>query len=340
MKGVVINKYGDNSVLQLKEDLEIPKIKNQDEILVKIYSASLNPIDYKMRDGYTQIILPYPLPMIMGHDFSGIVEDIGQNVKKFKKGDQVYGRAPDGHIGTLSEFITVREYAVSLKPNNISFEEAAGIPLIGLTCTQSFDAKLNKGETVLITGGAGGTGTFAIQYASNVLGCKVITTCSEKKSELCKSLGASQIIDYKKENFEKVLKDIDFIYDTTGEAEKSFSIVKKNGKVRSISTIPDSSVVESQKKNGWNPPFYSSTILDLASSKIRFNAWYYGVDYKYTFMQANGDDLSKITKYIEDGLIKPVVDKVFELKDFKDAFSYLETGRASGKVIVSIIKKE
>lgn len=341
MKGLFIQKYGDNSVLEFSDKLEVPKIKSKDEIFVKIYAASLNPIDYKMRDGLTQIILPYKFPLTLGHDFSGVVEDVGEDVKKFKKGDEVYGRAPDGRIGTIAEYITVPEYALALKPNNITHEEAASIPLIGLTVVQSFeDVKLNKGDTILITGGAGGTGTFAIQYATNILGTKVITTCSEKKSEICKKLGAVQTIDYKKEDFQKVTKDLDFAFDTTGEAEKMFCRVKKNGMVRSIATIPDSSVVDAQAKNGFNMPFYASPVLTLASGKTRLYAWYQGVDYKYIFMKPDGNELSKIAKYIEDGAIKPIIDKCFEFKDAKDAFSYIETGRATGKVVISIVKNE
>jgi len=334
---VIINKYGDNSVLEYSENLLKPKLKLKDDILVKIYSASLNPIDFKMRSGLTHIILPYEFPLLLGHDYSGVIEEVGEDVKNFKKGDEVYGRAPDGRIGTLAEYITVREYSVALKPKNISHNEAASIPLVGLTTVITFlEANVKKGDHVLITGGSGGIGTFAIQYASHVLELNVSTTCSEKKIELCGTLGANYIIDYHKEKFENVLKNLDFAYDTTGEAERIFPICKK---VYSISTIPDSSVIVEKSKD-FSIPFYAPTLLDIASSKIRAYAWYYGVDYKYIFMYPSGKLLRQIGKYIEDEKIKPIIDKVYELKDVKEAFKHIESGRATGKVVVSIYNEK
>jgi alcohol dehydrogenase len=217
------------------------------------------------------------------------------------------------------------------KPDNISHVEAAAIPLVGMTTTQSFQkAKLSPKDKVLILGGAGGTGTFAIQYAKHVLDLYVITTCSEKNIELCKSLGADEVIDYKKEDFSTKLKDLDFVYDTTGEAEKSFSVLKKNGKCCSIATIPHGQAARENSMSS-EQYFFVPTLLDALSSKTRFLAYMKSIDYEFVFLNVNGKDLEEIATYLADGKIKAVIDKTFELEKATEAFDYIEKGRTVGK---------
>eukprot|EP01080_Neovahlkampfia_damariscottae_P001068 gene1068-10587_t len=259
--------------------MEIPKLKTDTDILIQIHAASLNPIDFKLREGATKALRTQEFPLLMGYDASGIVADVGEKVTKFKKGDQVFSRVVDTRIGTFAEYIVSDEFYVAKKPDNMIHIEAASIPLVGLTVLQCFKkAKtLKEKERVLILGGAGGVGTFAIQYAKKVLNLYVITTCSEKKSELCKSLGADEIIDYRKDDFTKVLKDnyVDFIFDTTGEAEKSFCITKTNGKCCSIATMPAGYEVTDITTS-----FIVPMILDVAS-KIRLHAYMSSIDYEH-----------------------------------------------------------
>lgn len=339
MKGVIIEKFGDASVMQLKTDLIIPKLEKKNDVLIKVNASSINPIDYKERDGLTKIILPRKFPFKLGRDLSGIVEEVGESVTRFKKGDEVYSRIPDIRMGAFSEFVLCEEQFIALKPSNLSHVESASIPLIGLTVLQAFaHCKLKKGDKVLITGGAGGIGTFAIQYATNVLGLYVITTASEKKIDLCKQLGAKEVINYKTQDFTKELKDIDFGFDTTEETEKIFSVMKPKSTVVSIAGIPCGDVVDLKVKEGFEIATGVATLLNVAQAKIALKAWWYGVEYHYVFMSSDGKGLEQIAKFVEDGSIKPVVDKVFDLDHVADAFKYAETGRATGKVCIELSK--
>lgn len=336
MKGIKIDAYGDNSEIKYSESLEKPKIKESNELLIQVYSAAINPHDVSIRKGEASLVFPYPLPnLIMGYDFAGIVVEIGKDVKKFQIGDKVYSC---GQIGAFSEFMVVPEYAIALIPKNLTFDEAASIPMVGLTTTQAFsDFKPQKDSKVLITGGAGGIGTFAIQYVANILNCEVTTTASDQKIELCKGLGAKKVINYKKEDFTKTLSGYDFAYDTTSESVSCFTILKPKGIVRSISTIPDASIIYQLQDLGLKgQSFAAPHLLNVLSSKNRLLAWYYDVDYKSILMYPSGDQLSKIAQWIEEGKIKPVIDKIFELKDTKDAFAYMESKKATGKVVIHI----
>eukprot|EP01080_Neovahlkampfia_damariscottae_P000467 gene467-6878_t len=340
MKGVKLTAYGDNSVLKYSEDIEIPKVLKPDDVLIQIYSASINPVDYKTRNGEVKALFSYTLPVIAGYDASGVVIEVGKEVKKFKKGDEVY---TVGQTGAFAEYIVAPEWGIALKPTNLTHNEAASFPMVALTTIQCFeDFKPQKDSKVLITAGAGGIGSFALQYAKNVLGCaEIATTASEKKTEICKKLGATKVINYKKEKFERVLKDYDFALDTTKEVEKCFGILKPKGMARSISGIPDGSIVGKFQNLGLTgQSVLLPTLLDVLSSKTRFWGWYNDVDYKYVTMLPSGDQLSSLTKWIEDGKIKPTIDRKFDLKDILEAYSYLEKGSATGKVVIHIKDEE
>jgi alcohol dehydrogenase len=340
MKAVYIEAYGDASVMKFSKDHPIPKIINKDDILIQIYAASINPIDWKLRDGMTKLLMPYSFPIILGHDISGVVTDVAEGVTKFKKGDEVFCRLADGRIGAYAEYCVSKESFVAHKPKNISFVEAASLPLVGMTVMDSFEgANLPKDTKVLITGGPGGVGTFGIQYATNVLNLHVITTASEKKIDLCKSLGAKEVINYKTHDFSHELKGLDFAFDTTGESGKMFSsVIKSGGKIRSIVGIPNSDVSEEKKKEGFAVATGVGTILDIMQAKVNFLSWWYGIDYNCVFLKPDGKKLAAIGKWVEDGKIKAVVDKVFELEDYAEAFKYAEYGKATGKVCIQIKK--
>lgn len=333
MKAFTITKYSKSNKMTLVE-LPIPVIKDN-EVLIEIYAAGVNQLDSKIMTGEFKLILPYKLPLILGHDLAGVVTKIGSSVTRFKVGDEVFSRPADFHIGSFAQFIAINENDVAMKPKNISFEEAASLPLVALTVWQAFveKAKLEKGQKVFIQAGSGGVGTIAIQLAKH-LGATVATTTSVNNSELVRSLGAGVVIDYKTQDFEKILKDYDLVLNSQDEKtlEKSLRILKKGGKVISISGPPDVAFAKEIRL-----PWLIKAVIFLMSRKIGKLAGQVGVDYSFLFMQANGKQLSEISRLTETGIIRPVVDKVFPFEQIDEAMSYVQTGRARGKVVVKVV---
>jgi NADPH:quinone reductase-like Zn-dependent oxidoreductase len=332
MKAFVIRRYGKKEKLQLTEIAE-PTVKGND-VLVQIHAAGVNLLDSKIRDGEFKMILPYKPAFTLGHDVAGVVTKIGPQISKFKVGDEVYARAADHRIGTFAEFISMNENDVALKPKNLSMEEAASIPLVGLTAWQALVEKagLKKGQKVFIQAGSGGVGTFAIQLAK-YLGATVATTTSAANIDLVKSLGADIIIDYRKDDFEAILSDYDVVLNSqdTKTLEKSLRILKPGGKVISISGPPDPDFGQQINAN-----WLLKTAMKFLSAGMRKKAKQLGVNYSFLFMRAQGKQLSEITKLIESGVIKPVMDKVFPFEQTNEAMAYVETGRAKGKVVVKV----
>lgn len=332
MKAFTIKKYSKKEGLQFV-DVAIPNVSEND-ILVEIHASGLNLLDSKIKTGEFKLILPYKLPIILGHDVAGVVVKAGKNVKKFKVGDEVYSRVPDFRIGTLAEFVAIDEKDAALKPKNISMEEAASIPLVALTAWQALIEKgnLKKGQKVFIQAGSGGVGTIAIQLAKH-LGATVATTASEKSFNLLKKLGAAVLIDYKTQDFESVLKDYDLVLNSQDAKTlgKSLNVLKNGGKAISISGLPTGDLAVET-----NAPWYVKIILNLISAGIRKKAKKLNVGYQFLFMRADGEQLSQITKLIESGIIKPVVDKVFPFEKTNEALAYVESGRAKGKVVVKV----
>lgn len=332
MKGMAVRRYGETSVLE-EMDFSMPTLHEED-VLIEIHAASVNPIDYKSRNGMVKILYTSPMPMILGNDCAGVISKVGTKVTQFKVGDRVYTRPPSNRTGTFAEFIAVEQRYISRMPDCLNFVEAAGIPLVGLTAYQAFynRLKLNQGQKVLIHAGAGGLGTFAIQHAKR-MGLYVATTTSEKGYELVKAMGADEIINYKIEAFDQKLHDFDAVLDTLGGSHliKSFKIVKKGGKVLSVSGIPDR-----RTASEFGLGFLPMTLIMLACLNIIATAYYYGVDYEFLPMEANGQQLQYITEWIEQGQIKPVIDRTYSLSDAQQALDYVESGRAKGKVIVKV----
>jgi NADPH:quinone reductase-like Zn-dependent oxidoreductase len=332
MKAFLIEKY-DKKAKLLLEEVATPAIKDN-EILIEVHASGLNLLDSKIRSGEFKIILPYKFPLILGHDAAGIVTQVGKNVQHFKLGDQVYARPADFHIGTFAEYMAISENDVALKPKNISMEDAASVPLVALTAWQALVeiGKVQEGQKVFIQAGSGGVGTIAIQLAKH-LGATVATTASEKSFDTLKSLGADILIDYKKEDFENVLKDYDLVLNSqdTATLKKSLNVLKPGGKLISISGPPTPDFARSI-----GAPWYIKIVLSLISSGVRKKAEKLGVQYSFLFMRADGKQLSGITKLIESGAIKPVVDKIFPFAQTNEALDYVESGRAKGKVVVKI----
>ncbi|WP_447768738.1 NADP-dependent oxidoreductase [Sphingobacterium faecium] len=332
MKAYSISKYSKVEKLQLIEVAE-PNIK-ENEVLVEIHASGLNVLDSKIKSGEFKLILPYKFPLILGHDVAGVITQIGKNVKQFKVGDEVYSRPSDFQIGTFAEFIAINEKDLALKPKNLSMVEAASIPLVALTVWQAFieKANLKKGQKVFIQAGSGGVGTIAIQLAKH-LGATVATTASEKSFSMLKNLGADILIDYKTEDFETVLKDYDVVLNSqdTKTLKKSLRILRPGGKAISISGPPTPEFAKSI-----NAPWFVKIVLSLISSGIRRKASKLGVDYSFLFMRADGKQLQDISKLIEKGVIRPVVDKSFSFEQTNEALEYVESGRAKGKVVVDL----
>ena len=332
MKAFIINQYSKQSGLELTTMPE-PVVEKND-VLVQVYAAGVNLLDSKIKSGEFKLILPYKTPFIIGHDVAGVVVKVGSQVQNFKVGDEVYARPSDYRIGTFAEFISINEKDVAIKPQKLSMEEAASIPLVGLTAWQALIEKANiqKGQKVFIQAGSGGVGTFAIQLAK-YLGATVATTTSAANFDLVKSLGADIVIDYKKDDFETILKNYDVVLNSqdTKTLEKSLKILKPGGKIISISGPPDPDFAK-----GIGLSWIMKLILSLLSYKVRNKAKQHRVSYSFLFMRANGNQLSQTTSLIDSGIIRPVMDKIFPFEATNEALTYLETGRAKGKVVIKL----
>jgi 2-desacetyl-2-hydroxyethyl bacteriochlorophyllide A dehydrogenase len=332
MKAFAISRYGKaNSV----EAVELPEPELGDgDVLVQIHAASVNPLDLKIRNGELKPLLPYKLPLVLGNDLAGVVIKAGANVHRFKPGDEVYAKPDKERIGTFAELIAISENDVAKKPYALDMEQAASIPLVGLTAWQALveKAKLQPGQKVLIHAGSGGLGTIAIQLAKH-LGATVATTTSTANVEWVKRLGADVVIDYRSNDFETLLHDYDVVIDTQGgqTLEKSLRVLKPGGKVISVAGPPEP---DFGKEFGAN--WFLIQAMRVLSLKIRRRAKRRRVTYSFLFMRASGDQLREIGSLIDSGAIRPVVDRVFPFQSTTEALAYVEKGRAKGKVVVKI----
>jgi len=342
MKAIIINEYGSTEVLKFREDFPTPKIGPHD-VLVHNKATSVNPVDTLKREGYGWPVFEKKrqtkFPWIMGNDTAGIVEQVGEKVTKYKVGDEVFS-APSVHRqGTWAEYTAIAEDEVALKPKNLSFDEAGSIPYVALTTWAALvrHAKLTpanaSGKKILVHAGSGGVGTFAIQLLK-AWGCYVATTCSTRNVELVKRLGADEVIDYTKEDFSHVLRDIDVVYDTVGfksegNEEKSIAILRKSAK--SVYTSIVHPIVPIITDNGLLLGL-GKVVIALFVKKIKNHK----ISYQWSVFKPDGEALDLVRQYIEAGKIKPVLDRIFTLDQMADAHQYVATGHARGKVVVSI----
>jgi len=310
MKAIVINNYGDKEELKEKK---LPKSEPEaDEVLIEIHATAVNPIDWKLRYGYLEDKFNFDFPIVLGWDAAGIVTEVGENVSSFKEGDRVFVRPELSNRGTYAEYTTAKEDLVAKIPNNISFKEAAAVPLAGLTAYQCLVdvGKLESGNKVLIHAGAGGVGSFAIQIAKN-MGAYVATTGSTKNVDFLKSLGADEVIDYTKDDFSQVLEGYDLVVDTLGGEiqDKSFDILKKGGKLVSIVEEPDQEKAEE-----------------------------IGVAAKSHWLIPDGEELEALAEMMANNTLKPVVGTVFPFSEqgLKDAHELSETHHARGKIVIKV----
>jgi alcohol dehydrogenase len=334
MKAALINRYGSNDAVSVA-DIDIPTLGATD-LLVRVHAASVNPVDIKTREGKLKTLLKYRFPLVLGNDLSGVVSDVGSLVSRFKKGDAVYARVDPNRIGTFAEFAAVRDGAAALKPTNVTFEEAAALPLVALTAWQALVeiGKLGANQRVLIHAGSGGVGSVAIQLARH-MGATVFTTVGKRNVELVKRLGANVAIDYRSERFEDVAKDCDVVLDSVGgdTLVRCFECVKPGGVVVSInSSLPSPAFA---REWGLNPIIVFA--IRVLSRKTLAAARRHKARYEYLFVHADGEQLRAIAGLVESGAIRPLVDKVFRLEQVRDALAYSESGRATGKVVIKVV---
>jgi alcohol dehydrogenase len=332
MKAFILEQYGKKNSVHLGEMPE-PELRD-DDVLVRVHAASVNVLDTKIKNGEFQLILPYRLPLILGHDVAGIVVRVGSRVSRFKPGDEVYSRPDDFRIGAFAELIAINEDSLAIKPKTLTMEEAASIPLVGLTAWQALIemANLKEGQKVFIQAGSGGVGTFAIQLARHV-GAFVATTTSTANVDWVKNLGADLVIDYKKDDFEHLLQGYDVVLNSQDSKTltKSLSILKPGGKIISISGPPDLAFGEEI-----GAPWFVKLIILLLSAGIRKKAKHRNISYSFLFMNANGGQLREIAALIDSGAIRPVIDRIFPFEATQEAMTYVESGHAKGKVVIKI----
>ncbi|MDR7375712.1 NADPH:quinone reductase-like Zn-dependent oxidoreductase [Rhodoferax ferrireducens] len=308
MKAVRIHSYGDRSVLAY-EDAPLPTIA-ADEVLVRVVAASVNPVDWKIREGHLQSMIPYPLPLTLGWDVSGVVAAVGTEVTAFAVGDAVYSRPDIQRNGTYAEYVAIRASEVAHKPKTISHIEAAALPLAGITAWQSLfhAAQLAAGQRVLVHAASGGVGSLAVQLAKSH-GAYVVATTSGKNRALVQSLGADEVVDYQTQNFATLVSDMDVVFDTLGGAvqEASWEVLKPSGILVSIVSPP---------------PEEQATLRGLRSA--------------FVFIEPNAPVLEQLAWQVDAGKLRPLIGAEFALQDLAQAHALSETGRVVGKIVLYV----
>ncbi|MBR1761888.1 MAG: NADP-dependent oxidoreductase [Eubacterium sp.] len=332
MKAAVLNKYNKNNLnLEIKD---IPQPHPSDnEVLIKIMAAGVNPLDNMVTRGEVKLIVPYKMPLVMGNEFSGIVEKTGKNAKRFNIGDRVYGRMPLDKIGAFAEYAAIDERAIAKMPEYLSFEEGACVPLTALTAQQALNLMNPKqGETIFISGGTGSLGAMAIPIAK-AMGLTVITNGSGDNEERVLRLGADKFIDYKKEDYSKTISDVDYVLDTLGdrELEKEFSILKEGGTLVSLRGLPNGAFA---KRAGLSK--FKQILFGFAGGKYDKMAKKRNQQYHFIFVHEDGKGLEEINGIFSETHLEASVDEVFSLENINEALSKVANGKSKGKTIIKI----
>jgi NADPH:quinone reductase-like Zn-dependent oxidoreductase len=332
MRALLIRRFGGPDVAELAD---VPEpAPGPTEMLVDVRAASVNPVDFKIREGALRRLLALPFPIVLGNDLAGVVRSAGASVRRFRAGDRIFARLRKDRIGAFAERAVVDEAHAALVPERLTFEEAASIPLAGLTAWQALVdvGDVKAGARVLIHAGAGGVGTLAIQIAKH-LGAEVATTASAKNADLCRSLGADRVIDYRAEDFERALRDVDFVLDTQGgeTQAKSFRVLRRGGLLVSVVGPPDAKFARGY---GLGPLVVAALAVAGVPRALRLRRL--GVRYEFLFMRPSGEELAKIGDLVDAGKVKPVIDAVFPLAQAREALARVEAGHARGKVVVTM----
>src|SRR5678816_4367998 len=331
MRAMTLRAYGPPDVLH---EEEVPKpVPRARDLLVRVRAASVNPVDCKIRSGGQRNIIRYTFPWVLGLDVSGVVEAVGAGVTGFREGDEVWSTPTHRRPGTYAEYVCIDEREASIKPKNLSHEEAASIPLVGLTAYQCIVEKgrLAKGQTVLVHAGSGGVGAFAIQLSKHI-GATVVTTCSAKNEAFVRELGADRVIDYTKESFADVVSDMDLVLDSVGEAayDGNLRVTKRGGRISNI-TIDVPTPVE---RYG---PFWSLFTLAGRMIYMHVHPWLHKrIKMRHVVKRSDGAQLAEIAKLVEAGAIKPTIDRVLPLGEAAEAHRLSETNRARGKIVLRV----
>ena len=332
MKAAILRGYDKNGCDLEIRDIPVPEISEK-EVLVKIRTAGVNPLDNMIIHGEVKLIVPYSFPLVMGNEFVGIIEKTGSDVKGFAAGDRVYGRMPLQKIGAFAEYAAIDSSAIAKVPEYLSDEEGACVPLTALTALQAFELMRPKaGETVFISGGTGSLGAMAIPVAKS-LGLTVITNGNGASEERVRKLGADRFIDYKKEDYAKVLSDVDYVLDTLGDQElaKEFAILKKGGSLVSLRGLPNG---EFAARSGMS--FIKRMMFKMAGGKYDKMAAAKNQKYFFIFVHEDGAGLKKISEIFKDTHIEASVDEVFSLDDVNKALKKVASGGSKGKTILKI----
>ncbi len=330
MKAFIVEKYGKNGLraAQVPEPTIGPR-----DVFVRVSAASINPLDKMVRNGEFKLLLKYKTPFVLGHDVAGVVTQVGAEVRDYKVGDEIYARPRDLRIGAFAEYIAIDQDDLALKPNSLTMQEAAAVPLVALTAWQSLVevAQVKPGQKVLIHAGAGGLGSTVIQLAKH-LGAYVATTANGQDAEKVRGLGADEVIDYTKADFAKALSGYDFVLDSLGgdNLAKSLTVLKPGGLAVSVVGPPDTAFATRIGR-----PFLKP-VMALLSHKVRAQAKKLGVRYSFFFMQANGSQLKTLAALYDAGALRPVLDRTFPFDETLDAVAYVEQGRAKGKIVVTM----
>ena len=310
MKAVRIHQYGNTDVLTY-EDAPLPEIASTD-VLVRVVAASVNPVDWKIREGYLKQMIAYPFPLTLGWDVSGVIEAVGSDVTGFKVGDAVFSRPDIKRNGTYAEYVAIRGDEIAHKPKTVSHVEAASLPLAGITAWEALitAGQLTALQRILIHAGSGGVGSLAIQLAKS-RGAFVIATTSGRNRAFVKSLGADEVIDYQEQQFQAVVKDVDMVFDTLGGEvqEASWSVLKPGGMLVSIVSPP---------------------------SEERAKAL--GMRSAFVFIEPNAAILAQLSVLVDTGSLRPIVGAEFALEDIAKAHAFSQTGRAVGKIVLYVSK--
>jgi NADPH:quinone reductase-like Zn-dependent oxidoreductase len=330
MRSIVARRYGGPEVLELVDRAE--PVVGAGDVEIEVRAASLNPLDYKIRQGTTKLVLPLKPPILLGCDVAGVVTATGAAATTFRAGDEVFARLENLRMGGFAERVCASEAVVARKPRRASFIEAAAVPLAALTSLQALRevAALRAGQRVLIHAGAGGVGSAAIQIAK-ILGLQVVTTTSSKNIDFVRSLGADEVVDYTKERVADRVRDLDAVFDTVGTTElESLAVVKRGGVVVGVAGLPDGAFARESL------PWFTRPAIWAMTTRRRHAAARAGARFAYLFMRADGAQLAEIGAWIDDGRLRPIVHQTYPLAEFRQAFAELERGRARGKIVLAI----
>ncbi len=330
MKAFVVARYGKDGLraAQVPDPITGPR-----DVLVRVRAAGINPLDKMVRDGEFKRLLKYKTPFVLGHDLAGVVMRVGAEVRDYKVGDEVYARPRDLRIGAFAEYIVVDQADIALKPQSLTMEESAAIPLVALAAWQALVdlAQVKPGQKVLVHAGAGGLGSTVIQLAKH-LGATVATTANGKDSEKVRGLGADEVIDYTKADFAALLSGYDVVLDSLGgdTLTKSLTVLKPGGLAISVVGPPDAAFAVQVGRPLLKP------VMALLSRKVRAQAGKLGVRYAFFFMRADGARLKTLAALYDAGTLRPVLDRTFPFDETLEAMAYVEQGRAKGKVVVTM----